>query len=453
MAITALHNLNVTQHSSSSLECATETVFVDQFTDGLLDPARPMLGPVKDGGHIIANTAPGCWGPMITPSIRGGHEVTRPIAVAGAEIGDAIALRVREIKVTSMATASGNDRFMEGRYLGDPYVAGRCPGCGVLYPETRVEGIGPSAIRCAKCGAEAAPFSFTNGYTIAFDTSRSLGVTLPRPAVEKIAHDAKRYAALPANSVQNCVLTLAPHDLVGLVARVRAFMGQLGTMPAIRMPESHNAGDFGSFLLGAPHEYAITPKDLELRTDGHMDIDIVREGSIVICPVKVNGGGIYLGDMHALQGDGEIAGHTCDVAGIVTVQVQVLKKLTLDGPIIFPRLEDLPYLAKPLSATEQSRAITLAKEWGLNQIEQSAPISFVGTGANLNLATENGLARAASVLGIGVPEVKNRATITGAIEIGRHPGVVQVTLRAPLETLAKLGLLTFVEEQYGTTAC
>lgn len=62
-----------------------ETVYVDTFVDGILDPNRPMLGPVRDGGHIIANTAPGCWGPMITPAIRGGHEVTQPVAVAGAE--------------------------------------------------------------------------------------------------------------------------------------------------------------------------------------------------------------------------------------------------------------------------------------------------------------------------------------------------------------------------------
>jgi len=53
-----------------------ETVFVDQFTNGTLDPNRPMLGSVRDGGHIVANTAPGCWGPMLTPEIRGGHEVT-----------------------------------------------------------------------------------------------------------------------------------------------------------------------------------------------------------------------------------------------------------------------------------------------------------------------------------------------------------------------------------------
>jgi hypothetical protein len=48
-----------------------------------------------------------------------------------------------------------------------------------------------------------------------------------------------------------------------------------------------------------------------------------------------------------------------------------------------------------------------------------------------------------------VPEVKNRATIAGAIEIGRNPGVVQVTFRAPLDRLEKHGLLPFVRDQYG----
>src|SRR5215467_1700552 len=124
----------------------TQTVFVGEYTDGLLDPDRPMLGPVADGGTIVANTAPGCWGPMITPAIRGGHEVTQPVAVEGAEVGDAIVLRIRDIVVTSLATASGNDRIMQGRFLGDPFVAGRCPGCGILYPPTRVEGIGQTAI-------------------------------------------------------------------------------------------------------------------------------------------------------------------------------------------------------------------------------------------------------------------------------------------------------------------
>ncbi len=426
-----------------------ETVFVDEFIDGILDPNRPMLGPVRDGGHIVANTAPGCWGPMITPAIRGGHEVTRPVAVAGAEVGDAIAIRIKDITVTSLATASGNDQWMEGRFLGDPYVAGRCPDCGTLYPETRIEGIGQTAIRCVKCGADVAPFTFTNGYTIAFDANRSVGVTLPRNAAEEIARRAKQYAALPEKSIQNPILTFAPHDLVALVARLRPFMGQLGTTPAIPMPDSHNAGDFGSFLIGAPHEYAITAAQLQHRTDGHMDIDAVRAGAILICPVKAPGGGVYLGDMHALQGDGEIAGHTCDVSGTVTLQVHLLKGLNIDGPILFPLLEDLPFLARPLSAEEQARAEEVAEVWGLAALEESAPISVIGTGPDLNAATDNGLARAAELLDMTVPEVKNRATITGGIEIGRHPGVVQVTFRAPLDRLERRGLLPFARDQYG----
>ncbi|MCL6633545.1 MAG: acetamidase/formamidase family protein [Alicyclobacillus herbarius] len=179
-----------------------------------------------------------------------------------------------------------------------------------------------------------------------------------------------------------------------------------------------------------------------------MDISRVREGSILICPVKVPGGGVYVGDMHALQGDGEIAGHTCDVSGIVTLQVHVIKGLNIDGPILLPNEEDLPYLAKPLSEEEKRLALVEAKKWGFTKIEDTAPVSFVGTGENLNVATDNALERAAQLLDMSVPEVKNRATITGAIEIGRHPGVVTATLLVPVERLERLGIMGYVQEQY-----
>lgn len=388
------------------VEIGHETVFVDEFIDGILDPNKPMLGPVRDGGHIMANTAPGCWGPMITPEICGGHEVTKPVAVAGAEVGDAIAIHIKDITVTSLATASGNDMFMDGRFLGDPYVAGQCPECGTLYPKTRIEGVGQSSVRCVNCGSEAAPFNFTNGYTIVFDGNRSVGVTMPKDAAEEIASKANRFAALPEKSVQNSILNFAPHDLVGVVARMRPFMGQLGTTPSMPIPDSHNAGDFGTFLVGAPHEYAMTAEELQQhRTDGHMDIDAVRAGAILICLVKTPGGGVYLGDMHALQGDGEIAGHTCDVSGTVTLQVHLLKGLNIDGPLLFLVLEDLPFLARPLSEEERLRAESVAEAWG-TQVEESAPISVIGTGPDLNAATDNGLARAGELLDMTVPEVR-----------------------------------------------
>ena len=428
---------------------ARRTVMVSELTDGILDPAKPMLGPVTSSGTIVGNTAPGCWGPMITPKIRGGHEVTVPVYVDGAAPGDAVVLRIRDINVTSFATASGHDRWVEGHFLGDPYAAPRCPNCDTLYPDTYVEGIGQQAVRCVKCNTPVTPFQIVNGYTVVFDETRQVGVTVPQEAAERIARSANQFAALPESSAQHSILTYAPHDLVGLTARLRPFLGQLGTTPAIRMPDSHNAGDFGSALIGAPHEYAITAEQLELRTDGHMDIDAVRPGAILLAPVKVPGAGIYFGDMHALQGDGEIAGHTMDVSGTVTLEVELLKGRSLEGPVLFPLLEDLPPLARPFNQAEKERAQRLAGKWGIGNLEESAPISVIGSGPDLNKATQVGLRRAAELLSLTVPEVMNRATITGAIEIGRHPGVVQVTFLAPLSALEKAGLLQFVQEQYG----
>ncbi len=73
-----------------------DKVIVSTYTNGILGPNGPMLGPVRDGGVIEANTMPGCWGPMITPHLRGGHEVTQPVAVENAEPGDAVAIKIRD---------------------------------------------------------------------------------------------------------------------------------------------------------------------------------------------------------------------------------------------------------------------------------------------------------------------------------------------------------------------
>src|SRR5690606_38457495 len=153
-------------------------------------------------------------------------------------------------------------------------------------------------------------------------------------------------------------------------------------------------------------------------------------------------------DMHAAQADGEIAGHTMDDAGSVTLQVEVVKNYPIDGPVLFPLLEDLPPLARPFTADERARAERLAKAWGMDKVEQLAPVSVIGTAANMNAAIDNGLERAAKLLGMTVPEVRNRATINGAIEIGRAPGVIQVTFLAPLDRLDAAGIGGYAREQY-----
>ena len=426
------------------------TIFVDTYTGGVVGPSNPMLGPVNDGGTIVAETAPGCWGPMITPTFRGGHEVTQPVAVEGAEIGDAIAIRIQSIRVTSMATASGTMSFVEGRYTGDPFVARHCPNCGEENPPSRLEGTGPEAVRCEVCGAEVSPFRMSNGYTIAFDEERKIAITVEQKVADGLAEDAARVMALPKESKQHPVVALAPADIPGIVSRLRPFIGNLGTTPSIDMPDSHNAGDFGTFLLDAPHQYGISKAQLEeARTDGHMDIDSVRVGAILICPVKVAGGGVYIGDAHAMQGDGEIAGHTTDISAQVTVQVNVLKGLKLDGPVLLPPLEDLPYLAQPLTTSDMDRARDLRDRLGQGVLEDAAPIQMVGSGATINEATDNGVDRLATLFEIPREEILNRVTLTGGVEIGRLPGVVTVSMLVPVDKLTKVGLIDLVKEQYG----
>ena len=112
-------------------------------------------------------------------------------------------------------------------------------------------------------------------------------------------------------------------------------------------------------------------------------------------------------------------------------------------------LDDVPFLARPLDAAEREAVIALGAKYGQNEIEDNAPITFIGSGATLNDATKNGLDRAARITGIPYDEVLNRATIAGSIEISRLPGVVRVTFMCPKPILARLGILHLVEEQYG----
>jgi acetamidase/formamidase len=427
-----------------------DEVGVYEYSGGIVGPGIAPAATVRDGGIIRTGTPPGCWGPMITPKFQGGHEVTRPVLVEGAEIGDAIAIRLRKVRVTSLATSSGVMEFVDGRYVGDPFVAKLCPACGTTAPSSHIDGIGDDAVHCDSCGAEVSAFRFSNGYVIVLDRENQVSLTVNKEVAERLAQDAKVNAAMPEASAQHSILSLARADIAGLAARMRPFLGNIGTSPSRDLPDSHNAGDFGTFLLDAPHGYSFTQEDLDRhKTDGHMDTNSVREGAILICPVKIPGGGVYMGDMHAQQGNGEIAGHATDVAGEVELQVEVIKGLALDGPILLQNIDDVPFLARPLDAAERDAVAALGARYGQNEIEDNAPITFIGSGATLNDATKNGLDRAARITGIPYDEVLNRATITGSIEISRLPGVVRVTFMCPKTILARLGILHLVEEQYG----
>lgn len=432
---------------------ASGLVSVDRYTAGLVGPSLKMDQIVQDGGRIQTICPPGCWGPMITPQFTGGHEVSWPIAVEGAKVGDAIAITIEQVHVRSLATSSGTMITKEAAFGSDPFVDKKCPSCGTLWPKSRLEGTGKDAVRCAECGAECSAFAFEEGYTIVFDDERVVGLAVD----ERVAHDfalrAQEVAALPENSEQHPILIYEPHTIPGTLARLRSFIGNIGTTPSKDMPDSHNAGDFGSFLIGASHKYAMSEKDLaEHRTDGHLDCDSVREGAVLIVPVKIDGGGIYIGDSHANQGDGELALHTTDITADVQVKVDVLKDMNLAGPILLPVAEDLPWIARPFTAEERERGGKLAERYGVRPSGPVAPVQFIGSAATINEASDNAIERAATMLGISQAEVRNRGTITGGVEIARLPGVVQLTVLVPLDGLDRVGIGELVRKQYSLPA-
>ncbi|WP_336362453.1 acetamidase/formamidase family protein [Halalkalicoccus salilacus] len=421
---------------------------VDQFTLGLVGPDQEWAGTVADGGTVRTHTPAGCWGPMITPEFRGGHEVTRPIAVEGAEVGDAIAIHIEDVEVTSIATSTGSMREREGAFDSDPFVDHRCPECGAEWPETVVEGTGEESIRCAECGANASSFGFEYGYTVVFDDERTVGLTVDEEAADGLAERADEAMALPENSRQHPILLYKPSEMPGALGHLRPFIGNVGTTPPIELPDSHNAGDFGQFLIGAEHDWGLESEDdLEERTDGHMDISEVRPGAILICPVKVDGGGVYVGDLHANQGDGELSLHTTDVSGRTTLGVEVIKDLDIDGPLLLPNREDLPHIAEPYTDEEREAGTALAEEYGVD-LEEMGPIQVIGSGATINDATENAFDRAGKLLDMSEGEVRGRCTFTGGVQIGRLPGVVQLDMLAPMAKLEERGIAHLVREQY-----
>lgn len=67
---------------------------------------------------------------------------------------------------------------------------------------------------------------------------------------------------------------------------------------------------------------------------GNMDTKVITEGSTVYLPVEVHGALLAIGDLHAVMGDGEVSVCGAEVAGEVTVTVDVIKGRHYDLPLV-----------------------------------------------------------------------------------------------------------------------
>src|SRR5438309_11528767 len=68
------------------------------------------------------------------------------------------------------------------------------------------------------------------------------------------------------------------------------------------------------------------------RYGGNMDFNEIVEGATVYLPVSVPGALLYVGDGHALQGDGELNGNALETSMDVEVTVDVIPGKRIMGP-------------------------------------------------------------------------------------------------------------------------
>ncbi|MCJ8143684.1 acetamidase/formamidase family protein [Ancylobacter sp. A5.8] len=68
---------------------------------------------------------------------------------------------------------------------------------------------------------------------------------------------------------------------------------------------------------------------------GNMDLPDVAPGAVIYLPVHTAGGLLYLGDCHAVQGDGELCGFAIEHPTVTTVQIDLIKNWSFR----WPRLE------------------------------------------------------------------------------------------------------------------
>lgn len=89
---------------------------------------------------------------------------------------------------------------------------------------------------------------------------------------------------------------------------------------------------------------------------GNMDLPDIAPDTIIYLPVHVPGALLYLGDCHAVQGDGELCGVALEHPTVTTLQVDLIKNWSIQ----WPRLETADFLMTIGSARPMEDASRVA---------------------------------------------------------------------------------------------
>ena len=122
---------------------------------------------------------------------------------------------------------------------------------------------------------------------------------------------------------------------------------------------------------------------------GNMDTPEVRAGTTVYLPVNAAGALLYLGDGHAVQGEGEIAGTAAEIQMNVVLQVDLIKGLRIGAP----RLEDDTYLMAAGSYRPLEDAMRIASRELIQWLTEDYGLSAMDAYELLSVAMESNVSQ------------------------------------------------------------
>jgi len=147
---------------------------------------------------------------------------------------------------------------------------------------------------------------------------------------------------------------------------------------------------------------------------GNMDSRLNSKGAIIYLPVCVDGGLLSIGDLHALMGDGEMVGTGIEVAGKVTVKVEVIKDVNLNWPIT--DIDNYWFINicgktcdEAIGEAYRQMHRLLVKNYGFNETDAAMYMSLVGRleASQACLSSEGG----GNSFRIGTPKIPNKSLI------------------------------------------
>ncbi len=149
----------------------------------------------------------------------------------------------------------------------------------------------------------------------------------------------------------------------------------------------------GRLATAPPGDQAI-PGGVPYNFGGNMDTSEACEGAIVYLPIFHEGAYFYFGDVHALQGDGEITGSGIETSADVLMQIDIIK----DHKIAWPRIENEEFIMvagsiRPLIDAFRIAHVEMVKwlesDYGFDRWEALQLLSQLGSAQVANVVDPN----------------------------------------------------------------